>query len=56
MTNERTHSPAIKDLARFVDIMLGYVTGRVTATYRSKEMAHKFNIDAVHLNIKNVFT
>ena len=49
MTNESTHNPAISDFARFVDIMLGYVTGRVTATYRSKLMAQRFSIDAVHL-------
>jgi hypothetical protein len=32
ITKESTHNPAIKDFARRVDIMLGYETGRVTAT------------------------
>lgn len=41
--------PAIKDFAFFVDIMLGQVTGRVTATQRSSDMAHRFSIDAVHI-------
>jgi hypothetical protein len=49
ITNESTHKPAMSDFARFVDIILGYVTGLVTATYRSNEIAHRFNIDAVHL-------
>lgn len=50
ITNDSTQTPATKSLARLVDIMLGYVTGRVTATYRSNDMAHKFNIDAVHIH------
>lgn len=49
ITNDKTHIPAISDFARFVDIILGYVTGLVTATYRSSDIAHKFNIDAVHI-------
>lgn len=49
MTNDKTHMPAIRDLARLVDIILGYVTGLVTATYRSSDMAHKFRMDAVHI-------
>ena len=32
ITKESTHNPAMRDFARLVDIMLGYVTGRVTAT------------------------
>ena len=32
ITKESTHNPAMRDFARRVDIMLGYVTGRVTAT------------------------
>lgn len=32
ITNESTHNPAMRDFARRVDIILGYVTGRVTAT------------------------
>lgn len=31
-------------------MMLGYVTGRVTATYRSSDIAHRLRIDAVHLD------
>lgn len=50
MTNDSTQTPATNILARFVDMMLGYVTGRVTATYRSSEMAHRFRIDAVHIH------
>lgn len=50
MTNESTQTPATNSLARFVDIMLGYVTGRVTATYRSNDIAHKLRIDAVHIH------
>lgn len=29
---------------------MNILPGRVTATYRSKEMAHKFNIEAVHIH------
>lgn len=32
ITKESTHNPAMRDFARRVDIILGYVTGRVTAT------------------------
>lgn len=32
ITKESTHNPAMRDFARRVDMMLGYVTGRVTAT------------------------
>lgn len=49
MTKLSTHSAAIKSLARECDIILGYVIGRVTATYRSREIAHRFKIDAVHI-------
>lgn len=42
----------MRDFARRVDIILGYVTGRVTATYRSNDIAHKFKIDAVQLQGK----
>lgn len=49
MTKDSTQTPATSNLARLVDMMLGYVTGLVTATQRSNEIAHKFNIDAVHI-------
>lgn len=49
MTNDNTHTPNTRSLARFVDIMLGYVTGRVTATYLSSEIAQRFRMDAVHI-------
>lgn len=32
MTKDSTQTPATSNLARFVDMMLGYVTGLVTAT------------------------
>lgn len=50
MTKDNTQTPATNNLARFVDIILGYVTGLVTATYRSNDMAHKLRIDAVHIH------
>jgi hypothetical protein len=32
ITKESTHNPAMRDLARRVDMMLGYLIGLVTAT------------------------
>lgn len=50
ITNDNTHKPAINIFALECDIILGYVTGRVTATYRSNDMAHRFKILAVHIH------
>lgn len=49
ITKDKTHSPAINIFALEWDIILGYVTGLVTATYRSNEMAQRLRILAVHI-------
>ncbi|KAF7277529.1 hypothetical protein GWI33_006942 [Rhynchophorus ferrugineus] len=49
MTKLNTHRPPTSIFALDRDMMLGYVIGLVTATYRSNEMAHKFRMDAVHI-------
>lgn len=46
MRKLRIHTAAIKSFAFFEDIILGYVTGLVTATYLSKLIAHKLSIEA----------
>lgn len=44
---EQTHTAAIKPTARFLVIRIGYENGSVMAQYRSSEITHKFNIEAV---------
>lgn len=51
--NDNTHTAAMSILARLFDIILGYVTGLVTATYLSKEIAQRLSIDAVHIQTSN---
>lgn len=50
ITKLSTHTLAMRILARPMDMMLGYVTGRVTATYLSSDMAQRFRMEAVHIH------
>lgn len=46
---DRSQTAAMTIFARRPVIMDRYLTGRVTARYLSTEMAHKFRMDAVHI-------
>lgn len=50
MTKLSIQITAMSNLALIADMMLGYLTGLVTATYLSRDMAHRFSIEAVHIH------